>query len=114
VLAGVNQAAYAGQVAYFKLVDLVPDSANAAHDFVARHHGEDTGKPLVFNLMQVRVTHAAKGDVKLHIVRAHFPVLEGPGGEVSFGALGSVGFGWNHKTKGSGYRELDTKSYPPA
>src|SRR5882762_9347233 len=50
--AGVNQAADAGDVAYFELFYVITYFLYFTDDLVTGHHGEDTGKPIILYLVK--------------------------------------------------------------
>ena len=77
VAAGVDHAADADQVAGLELRHLAPTARHAAHDLVARDHGEDGAAPLVARLVDVGVADAAEEDVDQHVVRARVAALDG-------------------------------------
>src|SRR5882724_9065632 len=59
-LAGVNQAAHASQFAFLEILYMIAHLDDLADNFMAGHHGEDTGEPLVLDLVKVGVTNSAE------------------------------------------------------
>ena len=70
VLAAVDDAADADQVADLEARHMRADRRHAADDLVARHARVQGARPFGAHLMEVRVAHAAEGDLDLHVVRA--------------------------------------------
>ena len=68
--AGIYHATDADQIADPVTRGMATDGANAADDFVARHHRVNRIAPFVASLMQVRMAHAAEQHLNLHIVVA--------------------------------------------
>src|SRR5439155_25457596 len=68
--ARVDETAHASEVSGPELRHFTADLPDAAHDLVARHHGECRTAPLAARLVNVAVTDAAVEDVDQHIVRA--------------------------------------------
>ena len=60
-------------------------------DFVAGHHRENAATPLAAGLVDVRMAHAAVGNLDLHIVRTGCAPFDGPGSKRGAGAGRSIG-----------------------
>ncbi len=91
MLATVDHAADAGDVAHLELADAGSNGADAADDLVARHRRIEGVLPLFSRSVQVRVSDAAIQDVNLDVIRARVAALDCERGERHSGSLGSVG-----------------------
>jgi len=92
VFAAIDDTAHADQIARLEARDVRAHRRDAAHDFVARNAGVERAVPLGAHLVQIRVAHAAVGDVDLHVVRAR----RAPGDlhrlEGQVARMGAIGF----------------------
>lgn len=70
MLAAVDDAADAHQVARLETLHVRADGGDPAHDLVARHTGVLGAIPFGTHLVQVGVADAAEGDVDLDIMHA--------------------------------------------
>src|SRR5690606_11695680 len=68
VLAAIDDAADANQIARRKARDMLADSGDTADNFVPRHAGKQRASPFGAHLVNVGVAHAAEGNVDLHIM----------------------------------------------
>ena len=91
--AGVHQAADAGDVARFELLDLRSDLGHPADDFVSGHAGVGGSLPLVAHRVNVRMADAAKEDLDLNVMLTGHPAFEAEGCEWGRGRTGGVGIG---------------------
>lgn len=74
--AGIDDAAYSGQIAFLELRDLGTDLGYATDDLVSGNTGVRGICPLVARGMQVGVTDAAEQDLDLYVVWAGLPPLK--------------------------------------
>ncbi|MFT3765446.1 MAG: hypothetical protein QM820_08030 [Minicystis sp.] len=94
--ARVDQAADTGVVAGLELGHLGAHPLDAADDLVAWHHGIGGVRPLVADLMDVRVADSAVEDPDQDVVLARVAALEGEGPQRRGVVVRSIAFGLQH------------------
>ena len=79
------------RIAHLEAGDCVAYGADVTDDFVTGHHRENAATPLAACLVDIRVAHAAVGNLDLHIVRTGCAPFDGPGSKRGAGAGRSIG-----------------------
>jgi hypothetical protein len=92
VLATVDDAADADQIAGLETRHVRAHGGHAADDLVARHAGIQGAGPFGTHLVQVGMAYAAVGDLDLHVMRARGAARDVHGPERQVRRMGSVGF----------------------
>ena len=80
--AGINQATNTGQVPFFEFFYMGAGLNNLSYDFVTGNHGENAGKPVVADLMQIGMAYTAINNFQLNIMWAHIPPFKIPGSQI--------------------------------
>lgn len=77
LLAAIDHAADAHQIADGVARDSVADRGDPAHNFMPRHAGIERSRPFRSRLVEIGVADAAVGDGDLHILRPRFAAGDG-------------------------------------
>jgi hypothetical protein len=93
---GIYHHANSSPVACLKLFYMAANSGNLTYYFVAGHHGENAGKPLIAGKVNVRMANAAIFNGYQHIMRAKVPAFKIPGGQGAFRRLRCISFRGYH------------------
>ncbi|MNE65503.1 hypothetical protein D3C80_1609860 [compost metagenome] len=80
VSAGVYHTTGAHQVAQFEFAYIFAHSDHSSYNLMSRYHREDTWKPVITDLVQIRVANPAVLYIELYIVRANGSSLKIPFG----------------------------------
>ena len=100
VLATVNHAAHADEVADLEFADQVAHSGDTANNFMARHRRVNRAAPFIPHRVQVGVAHAAKKNVERDIGGAWHATFKSERSERRGRGLGSVTVSLWHKNRG--------------
>ncbi|MNT57339.1 hypothetical protein D3C72_1947010 [compost metagenome] len=78
--AGVYHTTGTHQVAQFEFAYIFAHSNYSSYDLMSRYHREDARKPVIADLVQIRVANPAVLYIELYIVRANGSALKIPFG----------------------------------
>ena len=105
--AGVHHAADAGEISGAEPLHPRAHARHLSDDLVARHHREERAAPLVADLVEVGVAHAAERDVDDDVPRTGLAAGELERRDGRGGGRGSVGLHGGHgRSPGSRWRRV--------